>query len=48
MLLADKTSYNDKISVVVHIGPVAFPEYIRAPFLNAQPKIHSDAVRARH
>lgn len=44
MLLSEKVEYNDKISVVVHIGPVAFVEYIRAPFLKAQPKRKSDQV----
>ncbi|KAF6263629.1 Alpha/Beta hydrolase protein [Scenedesmus sp. NREL 46B-D3] len=42
MLLAEKLDYNDKISVVVHVGPVGFIEYIRAPFLKAQPVIKSD------
>jgi lysosomal acid lipase/cholesteryl ester hydrolase len=45
MLLAEKEEYNEKISVAVHVGPVGFIEYIRAPFLSAQPKIKSDQVR---
>eukprot|EP00882_Tetradesmus_deserticola_P017195 GHRQ01018408.1.p1 GENE.GHRQ01018408.1~~GHRQ01018408.1.p1 ORF type:complete len:153 (-),score=39.37 GHRQ01018408.1:352-810(-) len=44
MLLAEQLDYNDKISVVVHVGPVAFIEYIQAPFLKAQPVIKSDQV----
>jgi predicted alpha/beta hydrolase len=46
MLLAEKQEYNDKISVAVHVGPVGFIEYIRAPFLKAQPVIKSDQVGA--
>ncbi|WIA28628.1 hypothetical protein OEZ86_011165 [Tetradesmus obliquus] len=42
MLLSEKEAYNDKISVVVHVGPVGFIEYIRAPFLKAQPIVKSD------
>lgn len=44
MLLSEKPEYNDKLSVVLHVGPVAFIEFIRAPFLRAQPKIASDQV----
>jgi lysosomal acid lipase/cholesteryl ester hydrolase len=47
MLLSEKAAYNDKISVVVHVGPVGFIEYIRAPFLKAQPVIKSDQVGGR-
>lgn len=46
MLLSAKVQYNDKISVVVHVGPVAFIEFIRAPFLKGQTQIHSDQVSA--
>ncbi|KAF8072636.1 Lip3 [Scenedesmus sp. PABB004] len=45
MLLSDKPEYNDKVSVVLHVGPVAFIEFIRAPFLKAQPKVKSDQAR---
>lgn len=47
MLLAAKASYNDKINVVVHVGPVVFIEYIRAPFQKGSTSkaVQSDQVR---
>lgn len=47
MLLAAKVSYNAKIDVVVHVGPVVFTEYVRAPFLRAgySKAVQSDQVR---
>lgn len=34
-MLAALPAMNDKISVVIHMGPVVFIEWFRAPFLRA-------------
>jgi hypothetical protein len=45
MLLSTMDAYNDKISVVMHMGPVVFIKYFQALFLKRQAEIRSDQVR---
>lgn len=45
MLLSTMDAYNDKISVVMHMGPVVFIKYFQALFLKRQAQIRSDQVR---
>jgi hypothetical protein len=45
MMLASNDNMNDKISVVLHMGPVAFPHWFRGHFLKQQALIRSDQVR---
>lgn len=34
-LLASKPEYNEKVSIVIQMGPVWFPQYLQAPTLRA-------------
>jgi hypothetical protein len=47
MLLSTMDGYNDKVSVVMHMGPVVFIKNIQALFLKRQGQIRSDQVRQR-
>ena len=44
MMLASNDKMNDKISVVLHMGPVAFPHWFKGYFLKQQALIRSDQV----
>lgn len=43
-MLSSMAEINDKVSVTVHLGPVVFLEFMRAPFLKAMGEARNDIV----
>lgn len=43
-MLAAKPEYNDKISVMIHMGPVWYVQFLEAQFLKAFASVRNDDV----
>lgn len=43
-MLASLPEMNDKVSVVIHMGPVAFLDFMRALFLKTYGEVRNDLV----
>ncbi len=47
MLLAQKPEYNDKLWLLMLLGPVTFAEFIQAPFLGPSARMGTPSVSGR-
>jgi hypothetical protein len=46
-MLAARPEYNDKISVMIHMGPVWFVQFLKAEFLKTFATVRNDDVSNR-